>query len=55
MPERGAGLWSRLFGWAERIGNFWSLVSGLGIVSFAGLTAWAARAVELFTPYAPLS
>ena len=55
MLSRGTGLWSRLFGWAERFGNIWSLISGLGVISMAGLTAWAAWAGDLFAQYAPFS
>lgn len=55
MPEQGTGLWSKLFGWAERFGNIWSFVSGLGVISMGALAAWAAWAADLLAQYAPFS
>jgi hypothetical protein len=53
--QGGRGRFSSAFGWIERFVNLWSGLSGLGIVSVGGLTAWAAAAANVLSAYAPLS
>lgn len=53
--EKRGGLFQAAFGWLDRFLSLWSFVSGLGILSVGGLTAWAAWAANIFSVYSPFS
>lgn len=53
MAENGFG--ARIFGWLDRVGSLWSVVSTVGTISVGGLTAWAAAATNWLDKYAPFS
>lgn len=46
---------SRLLSWIESNWSLWSLIKGSGLVASFGATAWAVKAANLFSQYAPFS
>ena len=48
-------LGSALLSWLDRFVNWWSAAAGAGVLTAAGVTAWAAWATDLVSAYQPFS
>lgn len=47
--------WGGLLSWFDRLGSLYSGLSGFGVLTVGGLTAWAAWAAQIMSSYAPFS